>query len=156
MPSIAFLTPKETISIFEIFQKENPHPKTELDSINGYTLLVAVVLSAQSTDKSVNKATADLFEVVRTPKQMYDLGEEQLISYIRTIGLYRTKAKNIIALSKILIEKYGEEAGDNPTISFPKKREDFEILPGVGRKTANVMLNVLYGEPTMPVDTHLL
>ncbi|MGL4981814.1 MAG: endonuclease III [Treponemataceae bacterium] len=153
---MAFLTPKEIVAIFTIFRNENPSPKTELNSVNSFTLLVAVVLSAQATDKSVNKATIDLFKVAQTPKQVFDLGEEKLISYIRTIGLYRTKAKNVINLCKILIENYGEDAGANPALPFPKTREEFECLPGVGRKTASVMLNVLYDQPTMPVDTHLL
>jgi endonuclease-3 len=110
--------------------------------------LVSVVLSAQATDKSVNKATESLYQKVDTPQKMLELGEEGLIGYIKSIGLYKNKAKNVIALSKILIEKFNSE--------IPKTREDLMSLPGVGRKTANVILNVVYGEKTMPVDTHLL
>ena len=136
------------ISVFERFKSENPVPKTELIATNNYTLLVAVVLSAQATDKSVNKATESLYQKVDTPEKMLELGEEGLIGYIKSIGLYKNKAKNVIALSKILIEKFNSE--------IPKTREDLMSLPGVGRKTANVILNVVYGEKTMPVDTHLL
>lgn len=128
--------------------KENPNPKSELDYVNPYTLLVAVVLSAQATDKSVNKATKDLFKIVTTPQQMLELGEENLITYIKSIGLYKSKAKHIIGLSEKLIENFGGKIPDN--------REDLMTLPGVGRKTANVVLNVIFNEPTMPVDTHLL
>ena len=110
--------------------------------------MVSVVLSAQATDKSVNKATESLYKIVDTPQKMLELGEEGLIEYIKSIGLYKNKAKNVIALSKILIENFNSE--------IPKTREDLMSLPGVGRKTANVILNVVYGEKTMPVDTHLL
>ena len=153
MPSNNFddssvLSREQVISLFERFKSENPVPKTELIATNNYTLLVSVVLSAQATDKSVNKATESLYKIVDTPQKMLELGEEGLIGYIKSIGLYKNKAKNVIALSKILIEKFNSE--------IPKTREDLMSLPGVGRKTANVILNVVYGEKTMPVDTHLL
>ena len=153
MPSNKFddssvLSREQVISLFERFKSENPVPKTELIATNNYTLLVSVVLSAQATDKSVNKATESLYQKVDTPEKMLELGEEGLIGYIKSIGLYKNKAKNVIALSKILIEKFNSE--------IPKTREDLMSLPGVGRKTANVILNVVYGEKTMPVDTHLL
>ena len=153
MPSNNFddssvLSSEQVISLFERFKSENPVPKTELIATNNYTLLVSVVLSAQATDKSVNKATESLYQKVDTPEKMLELGEEGLIGYIKSIGLYKNKAKNVIALSKILIEKFNSE--------IPKTREDLMSLPGVGRKTANVILNVVYGEKTMPVDTHLL
>ena len=153
MPSNNFddssvLSREQVISLFERFKSENPVPKTELIATNNYTLLVSVVLSAQATDKSVNKATESLYQKVNTPQKMLELGEEGLIEYIKSIGLYKNKAKNVIALSKILIEKFNSE--------IPKTREDLMSLPGVGRKTANVILNVVYGEKTMPVDTHLL
>lgn len=153
MPSNNFddssvLSREQVISLFERFKSENPVPKTELIATNNYTLLVSVVLSAQATDKSVNKATESLYQKVDTPQKMLELGEEGLIGYIKSIGLYKNKAKNVIALSKILIEKFNSE--------IPKTREDLMSLPGVGRKTANVILNVVYGEKTMPVDTHLL
>ena len=153
MPSNNFgdssvLSREQVISLFERLKSENPVPKTELIATNNYTLLVSVVLSAQATDKSVNKATEYLYQKVDTPEKMLELGEEGLIEYIKSIGLYKNKAKNVIALSKILIEKFNSE--------IPKTREDLMSLPGVGRKTANVILNVVYGEKTMPVDTHLL
>lgn len=153
MPSNNFddssvLSREQVISVFERFKSENPAPTTELIATNNYTLLVSVVLSAQATDKSVNKATESLYQKVDTPQKMLELGEEGLIEYIKSIGLYKNKAKNVIALSKILIEKFNSE--------IPKTREDLMSLPGVGRKTANVILNVVYGEKTMPVDTHLL
>jgi endonuclease-3 len=141
------LTPAEIETIFERFQAAAPHPTTELAYKNTYTLLVAVVLSAQATDKGVNKATAPLFETVDTPQKMVALGEAGLAQAIKTIGLYRTKAKNVIALSQALIRDHG---GD-----VPKTREALEALPGVGRKTANVVLNTAFGEPTIAVDTHL-
>jgi endonuclease-3 len=124
-----------------------PIPRTELEFINPYTLLVAVVLSAQATDVGVNRATPALFAAADTPRKMLDLGEEQVTEFIRTIGLYRTKARNIIRLSRILIDEYGGEV--------PREREALETLPGVGRKTANVVLNVAFGEPTIAVDTHI-
>jgi len=124
-----------------------PIPQTELEFINPFTLLVAVVLSAQATDIGVNKATPALFAIADTPAQMLALGEERVAQMIRTIGLYRTKARNIIALSQMLIEQHGG--------TVPQDREALEKLPGVGRKTANVVLNVAFGEPTIAVDTHI-
>lgn len=142
------LSKDKVILLFERFKEKNPKPTTELIAPNNYTLLVSVVLSAQATDKSVNKATESLYKKVDTPEKMLDLGEEGLIEYIKSIGLYRAKAKNVIALSKLLVENFNS--------SLPRTREDLMSLPGVGRKTANVILNVVYGEKTMPVDTHLL
>ncbi len=133
--------------IFSIFQAQNPHPKTELQFTNHYTLLVAVVLSAQSTDVGVNKATKKLFAIADTPEKMIKLGEENLKKYINTIGLYNGKAKNVIALSKILVEKFNSEV--------PEDLEILQSLPGVGRKTANVVLNCAFGHPTIAVDTHV-
>ncbi len=124
-----------------------PEPKTELEYKNTYTLLVAVVLSAQATDVGVNKATKELFKTVDTPQKMLKLGEAGLTKHIRTIGLYRNKAKNVIALSRMLIENHGGEV--------PHDREALQALPGVGRKTANVVLNIAFGEPTIAVDTHI-
>jgi endonuclease-3 len=141
------MQPRDIEEFFRRLAAREPEPKTELNFINAYTLLVAVVLSAQATDAGVNKATDALFKKVQTPAQMLKLGEEGLKQYVKTIGLYNAKAKNIIALSHILIEKFG---GD-----IPRSREDLQTLPGVGRKTANVVLNVVYGEPTMAVDTHV-
>jgi len=138
---------KKIDQIFEIWQKENPHPKTELIYSNNYTLLVAVVLSAQSTDIGVNKATKVLFKIADTPQKMLKLGEEKLKKYINTIGLYNGKAKNIISLSEILIKQYASEV--------PENFESLQKLPGVGRKTANVILNCAFGHPTMAVDTHV-
>src|ERR1700748_939592 len=137
----------EAETFFERLKKQNPHPKTELQYKNPYTLLVAVALSAQATDKSVNKATEPLFKTVDTPEKMVALGEARLADAIKAIGLYRGKAKNVIALSKILIEKHGGEV--------PRDRDALEELPGVGRKTANVVLNVAFGEKTIAVDTHI-
>jgi endonuclease-3 len=145
MPKL--MTRAEIEEFFARLKKHNPDPKTELEYKNPYTLLVAVALSAQATDKSVNKATAPLFRTVDTPEKMLALGEARLTEAIKTIGLYRGKAKNVIALSKILIEKHGGQV--------PKSREALEDLPGVGRKTANVVLNVAFGEPTIAVDTHI-
>ena len=142
------LSKDKVILLFERFKEKNPKPTTELIAPNNYTLLVSVVLSAQATDKSVNKATESLYKKVETTKKMLELGEEGLIEYIKSIGLYRAKAKNVIALSKLLVENFAS--------SLPRTREDLMSLPGVGRKTANVILNVVYGEKTMPVDTHLL
>ncbi len=139
---------KEILEIMEIFQKEDPNPRCELDYKNAFTLLVAVVLSAQSTDKGVNKATKTLFEVADTPQKMADLGLEKIKEYIKTIGLYNNKAKNILALSQELVEKYHGEV--------PENREALEKLPGVGRKTANVVLNVWFNQPTLAVDTHVM
>jgi endonuclease-3 len=140
-------TKKEAESFFARLHAQNPEPKTELVYKNPYTLLVAVVLSAQATDKGVNKATAELFRVADTPKKMVALGEKGLTEHIKTIGLFRNKAKNVIALSEALIAKYKSEV--------PKDRDALEELPGVGRKTANVVLNVAFGEPTIAVDTHI-
>jgi endonuclease-3 len=134
-------------ALFRRFAAANPAPKGELDFRNPYTLLVAVVLSAQATDASVNKATAALFRVADTPAAMLALGEDGLKRYVRTIGLYNTKAKNIIALSRMLIEAHGG--------GVPHDRAALEALPGVGRKTANVVLNTAFGEPTIAVDTHV-
>ncbi|HEX5258081.1 MAG TPA: endonuclease III [Sphingomicrobium sp.] len=136
--------------VFEFFRRlaeANPSPTTELDFINPYTLLVAVVLSAQATDASVNIATEPLFKHIKTPRQMIDFGEEKLREAIRTIGLFNTKAKNVIALSQALIENHGGEV--------PRTREELQELPGVGRKTANVVLNTAWGEETFAVDTHV-
>jgi endonuclease-3 len=140
-------TPAEVREAFERFRKANPEPRGELEHLNPYTLLVAVVLSAQATDAGVNKATRELFKVADTPERMLDLGEERLRDCIRTIGLYRTKARNVIALSEKLIRDFGGEV--------PRTRAEIESLPGAGRKTANVVLNMAYGEHTMAVDTHV-
>jgi endonuclease-3 len=141
------LTAKQIAEFFARLAKAMPEPKTELVYENPYTLLVSVVLSAQATDRSVNKATETLFKIADTPREMVALGEKKLAGYIKTIGLYRGKAKNVIALSKLLIEKHGGEV--------PHDREALEELPGVGRKTANVVLNVAFGEKTIAVDTHI-
>ncbi|MGB8314758.1 MAG: endonuclease III [Aestuariivirga sp.] len=141
------LRPQEIAEVFRRFHEIEPEPKGELDSVNAFTFLVAVVLSAQTTDLGVNRATAALFRIADTPEKMWALGEEGLRDYIKSIGLYRAKAKNVIALSKILIEKHGSKV--------PAQREALEALPGVGRKTANVVLNIIFGEPTIAVDTHL-
>lgn len=133
--------------VFSRLSKSIDNPVTELNYTNPYTLLVAVVLSAQSTDKGVNKATSSLFELVSTPYEMIKLGEDGLKNYIKTIGLYNNKAKNIITFSKELVEKYQGRV--------PSNRQDLMSLPGVGRKTANVVLNVAYQLPTIPVDTHV-
>jgi endonuclease-3 len=138
---------REIGEFFSRFATNDPDPRSELKYINPYTLLVAVVLSAQATDKGVNKATAPLFAQADTPQKMLDLGEERLREAIKTIGLYRTKAKNVIALSKTLVENHSGEV--------PRDREQLQALPGVGRKTANVVLNVAFGEPTIAVDTHI-
>jgi endonuclease-3 len=144
---VKLMTRAEIEEFFARLKKHNPDPKTELEYKNPYTLLVAVALSAQATDKSVNKATEPLFQAVDTPEKMVALGEAKLTEAIKTIGLYRGKAKNVIALSKILIEQHGSQV--------PRAREALEELPGVGRKTANVVLNVAFGEPTIAVDTHI-
>ncbi len=133
--------------IFTIWQQENSHPKTELIYSNDYTLLVAVVLSAQSTDIGVNKATKELFKIADTPEKMLKLGEEGLKKHINRIGLYNGKAKNVITLSEILIKKFNSE--------IPQDLEILQTLPGVGRKTANVVLNCAFGKPTIAVDTHV-
>jgi endonuclease-3 len=137
----------EAEDFFARLKKLDPEPKTELNYINPYTLVVAVALSAQATDKGVNKATQALFKNVQTPEAMLALGEAGLIEHIKTIGLYRGKARNVIAAAKILVEKHGGQV--------PRDRAALEELPGVGRKTANVVLNVAFGEPTIAVDTHI-
>jgi endonuclease-3 len=134
-------------AIFETLQSLNPHPTTELDYTTPFELLIAVMLSAQATDVSVNKATRKLFPLANTPQKIVALGEEGVIGYIRTIGLYRTKAKHVVATSRILLEQHGGEV--------PQTREALEALPGVGRKTANVVLNTAFGQPTIAVDTHI-
>lgn len=146
-PKLRPWTPAEVYEAFSRFRKANPHPKGELEHINPYTLLVAVALSAQATDVGVNKATRNLFPVADTPQKMLDLGEERVREAIKTIGLYRNKARNVIALSEQLIAHHNGEV--------PRTREALEALPGVGRKTANVVLNIAFGEPTIAVDTHL-
>mgnify|MGYP002677852041 FL=1 len=148
MSKIKLLTESQITQVFERFRLNNPEPKTELIAPNPYCLLVSVVLSAQATDKSVNAACAPLYEKVRTPEQMLELGEEKLISYIKSIGLYRAKARHVMGLSKRLVQDFNS--------TLPSTREELESLPGVGRKTANVILNVVFKQPTMPVDTHLL
>lgn len=142
------MTPKNVDEIFHRLSEANPNPRTELDSVNGYTFLVAVVLSAQTTDKGVNKATAPLFEKVRTPQAMLALGEEGLKNYIKSIGFYNAKSKNVLALSRALVEKFGGE--------IPSTRDDLQSLPGVGRKTANVVLNAVFEQPVIAVDRHVL
>ena len=134
-------------TMFATLAAADPEPQTELHFTSPYTLVVAVALSAQATDIGVNKATGPLFAIADTPEKMVALGEETLRDYIKTIGLYRNKAKHVIALSQMLIEHHGGEV--------PRTREALEALPGVGRKTANVVLNVAFGEPTMAVDTHI-
>ncbi|MCF6345365.1 MAG: endonuclease III [Thiomicrorhabdus sp.] len=135
------------LKIFERLSDAIPNPETELNYSNPFELLIAVILSAQATDKGVNIATNKLFPVANTPQAIYDLGEEKLKSYIKTIGLFNTKAANIIKTCKMLVELHNSVVPDN--------REDLEALPGVGRKTANVVLNTAYGQPTMAVDTHI-
>jgi endonuclease III len=134
-------------ALYETLQSLNPHPTTELEYGTPFELLIAVMFSAQATDVSVNKATRKLFPAAHTPQQMLALGEERLAEYIKTIGLYRTKAKNAIAACRILIDQYGG--------AVPEDREALESLPGVGRKTANVVLNTAFGHPTIAVDTHI-
>lgn len=140
------MTPAQIDEFYARLAAKMPNPKSELEYVNPYTLLVAVVLSAQATDKSVNIATRPLFARVTTPQQMLELGEDNLREAIRTIGLFKTKARNVIALSEILVREHGGEV--------PHDRAALEALPGVGRKTANVVLNVAFGEPTIAVDTH--
>ena len=142
------LSEKEMVEVFSRWRSQNPKPASELDYVNAFTLLVAVVLSAQTTDKGVNKATGPLFKIADSPEKMLALGEEGLIPYIKTIGLYKNKAKHVIGLSQKLIDDFGSEV--------PCDRDALMTLPGVGRKTANVVLNVIFHQPTMPVDTHLL
>src|SRR5262245_12062427 len=141
------MTPKKIHEFFKRLHDLNPEPKGELQYTNPYTLLVAVVLSAQATDKGVNKATPALFKAADTPQKMVKLGEEKVRDYVKTIGLYKGKAKNIIALSEILIKEHGGKV--------PADRDELVKLPGVGRKTANVVLNIAFGRPTMAVDTHI-
>ena len=141
------MTPKNVAEFYRRLREQNPEPVGELKYVNPYTLLVAVVLSAQTTDVGVNRATGLLFARVDTPKKMLALGEAGLKGYIKTIGLFNAKAKNVIALSKILREEHASEV--------PRDREALERLPGVGRKTANVVLNIAFGEPTIAVDTHI-
>jgi endonuclease-3 len=144
---VKMLGKAEAEAIFARFHEIEPEPKGELDYSNAYTLLVAVVLSAQATDVGVNKATRRLFELAPSPSAMVALGVEQITELIKTIGLYRGKAKNVFALSQLLIDKHGGEVPDD--------REALEALPGVGRKTANVVLNIFFKQPTIAVDTHL-
>jgi endonuclease III len=141
------LTRAEVDAIFQRFHEIEPEPKGELEYVNAFTLLVAVVLSAQATDSGVNKATRRLFELAPSPAAMVALGQEAIEQHVRTIGLYRTKAKNVFLLSQQLLERHN---GD-----VPADREALEALPGVGRKTANVVLNIFFGQPTMAVDTHV-
>lgn len=142
------LSESQIIEVFSRFRSQNPSPKSELEFSSPFTLLVAVVLSAQATDKSVNIATRELYKVADTPQKILALGEEGLIPYIKSIGLYKSKARHVISLCEKLISDFGGEV--------PRSREDLMTLSGVGRKTANVVLNVVWGEHTMPVDTHLL
>ncbi|MGN6280118.1 MAG: endonuclease III [Sphingomonas sp.] len=137
----------DVVAFFSRLAEDNPHPETELESVNDYTLLVAVVLSAQATDAGVNRATRALFAKVDTPEKMVALGEDGLKRHIKTIGLFNTKAKNVIALSEALIAEHGGQV--------PADRDALQSLPGVGRKTANVVMNVAFGEETFAVDTHL-
>lgn len=138
---------EELSEIFRRFSIQRPEPKGELEHTNPFTLVVAVALSAQATDVGVNRATRALFEIADTPEKMLAIGEERLIDYIKTIGLYRNKAKNVIALSQMLIDNFGGEV--------PKTREELMMLPGVGRKTANVVMSMAFGVPTLAVDTHV-
>jgi len=141
------VNPQRRRELFERLRALNPHPTTELEYATPFELLVAVILSAQATDKSVNVATRKLFPVANTPRAVLDLGVEGLSSFVRSIGLYQGKARNIIATCRILLEQHGGEV--------PAERERLEALPGVGRKTANVILNTAFGQPTMAVDTHI-
>ncbi len=141
------LSSAQIADVFGRFHKINPEPKGELEHVNVFTLLVAVVLSAQATDAGVNRATRALFKVADTPEKMAALGEEKVRDYIKTIGLFNTKAKNVIALSRRLVDEFAGQV--------PRDRDVLQTLPGVGRKTANVVMNVWFGEPTMAVDTHV-
>jgi endonuclease-3 len=141
------MNPAKRLEIFTRFRAANPHPTTELEYTTPFELLIAVLLSAQSTDVGVNKATRKLYPVANTPQAILALGVDELKTYIATIGLYNTKAKNVIATCRILVEQYGGQV--------PHSREALEALPGVGRKTANVVLNTAFGDPTMAVDTHI-
>lgn len=138
---------KAIIEIFKRFKKANPKPTTELVYHSSFELLIAVILSAQATDKSVNKATAGLFKAANTPKKILELGETRLKDHIKTIGLYSSKAKHIMLTCQLLVDKFHSKV--------PNTREELEFLPGVGRKTANVILNTFFGEPTIAVDTHI-
>lgn len=139
---------KEAIhEFFRRLQEKEPEPKSDLEWTNAYTLLVAVTLSAQATDAGVNKATKELFKIADTPQKMLDLGIDKLKDHIKTIGLYNNKAKNVIAMAEILVSEHNGEV--------PQTREELVKLPGVGRKTANVVLNIVFGQPTMAVDTHI-
>lgn len=141
------MNPAKRLAIFQRFRQANPHPKTELEYSTPFELLIAVLLSAQSTDVGVNKATRKLYPVANTPAALLAMGVDELKTYISTIGLYNNKAKNVIATCQILVDQYGGEV--------PPVREALEALPGVGRKTANVVLNTAFGQPTMAVDTHI-
>ncbi|MGI9373197.1 MAG: endonuclease III [Hyphomicrobiales bacterium] len=147
MARLSKLTRAEIEEFYATLQAQNPEPKGELHYVNTYTMLVAVVLSAQATDEGVNRATGPLFEVADTPEKMVALGEATVRDYIKTIGLFRNKAKNVIALSEQLIANHSGEV--------PEERDAMEALPGVGRKTANVVLNMAFGHPTIAVDTHI-
>lgn len=146
-PRQRVMRPAQVYEFFRTLHALNPEPTGELDYTNAYTLLVAVALSAQATDIGVNKATKKLFEIVATPQDMLDLGHDALVSHIRTIGLFNSKAKNVMAAAQILVDDHGGEV--------PADRAALERLPGVGRKTANVVLNIFFGQPTIAVDTHL-
>jgi endonuclease-3 len=141
------MTPEAIAAFFATLEAANPRPQSELEFTSVFELLAAVLLSAQATDVSVNKATKTLFALAPTPQKMLDLGVERVTELIRTIGLFRTKARNLVETCRILVQQYGGEV--------PRTREALEALPGVGRKTANVVLNVAFGEPTMAVDTHI-
>jgi len=141
------MNPQKRLQIFQRLQQQNPEPRTELNYQNPFELLVAVVLSAQATDKGVNKATAILFPVANTPEAILELGEDGLKDYIKTIGLFNSKAKHIVQTCRMLVEKHHGQV--------PENRADLEALPGVGRKTANVILNTAFGQPTIAVDTHI-
>jgi endonuclease III len=141
------MNPAKRLEIYRRLRERMPHPRSELEYGSPFELLIAVVLSAQATDKGVNLATRKLFPIARTPQAMLELGEPGLIPYIQTIGLFRTKAKNVIALSRLLVTEHGGQV--------PAVREELMRLPGVGRKTANVVLNVAFGHPTIAVDTHI-
>ncbi len=145
---MALLSAAQVKEVFERFKAHNPLPESELTAPTPYCLLVSVVLSAQATDRSVNKATEPLYRIVQSPEQMLALGKEKLISYIKSVGLYKTKAEHVMELSRMLVENFGSK--------LPSTREELMSLPGVGRKTANVVLNVVFGQPVMPVDTHLM
>ncbi len=141
------MNPAKRREIFERFRAHDPHPKTELDYTTPFELLVAVVLSAQATDKGVNKATARLFADANTPRAIATLGVDGLVPYVHSLGFFNSKAKNVVALSEAILAQHGGEV--------PRDRESLEALPGVGRKTANVVMNVAFGEPTIAVDTHI-